>query len=278
MKKLMLFACVVTLAMLLTSCGHNVGLVGIGTGWRVGNGEYGLAYGDGIFGTFVTKDGVKFKAELDSTTGFSYDPSSNTYKGIKSFEYSLPPQITGYAVDFAKDNPDVAKSYYEALVKYYEVKSTDVGAKQHLITEEKSKSATQEVAEILKKAVDAAKGLIKKKTDTEGEEATFQCNGNCNYDDLTGNADITYQLSIAMKLLTYNGYAKKFESTGEYYTTTLEHFVTQLVTHQAKGETTTPLRVKYVTVENGDITRLMYIMIEEDGRRWDVECPSCIGY
>lgn len=278
MKKTMLFVGVVVLAALLSSCGHNVGLVGIGTGWRVGNGEYGLAYGDGIFGTFVTKDGVKFKAELDSTTGFSYDPSSNTYKGIKSFEYSLPPQITGYAVDFAKKNPDVAKSYYEALVKYYEVKSTDVVAKQPLISEEKSKSATQEVADILKKAVDVAKGLINKKTEQEGEQATFQCDGNCNYDDLTGNADITYQLSIAMKLLSYDGYANKFESTGEYYTTTLEHFITQLVTHQAKGATTTPLRVKYVTVKDGVITRLMYVLFDDNGKATDVDCPSCVGY
>ena len=48
------------IAIMLSSCGHNLGLVGIGTGWRVGNGEYGLSYGDGIFGTFVTKDGVQF--------------------------------------------------------------------------------------------------------------------------------------------------------------------------------------------------------------------------
>ena len=107
--------------LLMTSCSHNVGMVGIGTGFRAGGGEYGINYGEGLFGTFVTKDGIRFKAELDSTTGFSYDPSTNSYKGIRAVEYSLPPQITGYAVDFAKENPEVAKAYYEALMKYYGV-------------------------------------------------------------------------------------------------------------------------------------------------------------
>ena len=109
----------------LTSCSHNVGTIGFGTGFRAGSSEYGINYGEGLFGTFVTKDGIRFKAELDSTTGFSYDPSTNSYKGIRSVEYSLPPQITGYAVDFAKDNPEVAKAYYDALMKYYGCGTTE---------------------------------------------------------------------------------------------------------------------------------------------------------
>lgn len=111
--------------MLMTGCSHNVGTIGFGTGFRAGSSEYGINYGEGLFGTFVTKDGIKFRAELDSTTGFSYDPSTNSYKGIRAVEYSLPPQITGYAVDFAKENPEVAKAYYEALMKYYGCGATE---------------------------------------------------------------------------------------------------------------------------------------------------------
>lgn len=119
MKNLIAIAFIATFGiMLMTGCSHNVGTLGIGTGFRAG-GVDGINYGEGLFGTFVTKDGIKFRAELDSTTGFSYDPSTNSYKGIRAVEYSLPPQITGYAVDFAKDNPEVAKAYYDALMKYY---------------------------------------------------------------------------------------------------------------------------------------------------------------
>ena len=252
-------------------------MVGIGTGFRAGGGEYGINYGEGLFGTFVTKDGIRFKAELDSTTGFSYDPSTNSYKGIRSVEYSLPPQITGYAVDFAKENPEVAKAYYEALVKYYDVKKDDVSSNAPLISDEKSESSSSSMADILKKAIDKAKSIVSNKEADEGEGAVFQCNGNCEYDDLTGNSDIEYQLSIAMKLLSYNGYNNKFETTGETYTQSLEHFITQLVQYRALGNKTTPLRVKYVTVKDGDITRLMYIHFNEDGTTEDVDCPSCIA-
>ena len=276
MRNLISVAFVAVFVMLMAGCSHNVGMVGIGTGFRAGGGEYGINYGEGLFGTFVTKDGIKFKAELDSTTGFSYDPSTNSYKGIRSVEYSLPPQITGYAVDFAKDNPEVAKAYYEALSKYYDVRKEDVSSNAPLISDEKSKEATVSIADTIREAIDKAKSIISRKEADGGEGAVFQCDGNCEYSDLTGNSDIEYQLSIAMRLLSYDGHASKFKSTGETYTQTLEHFITQLVQYRALGNRTTPLRVKCVTVRDGVITRLMYICFKDDGTTFDVECPSCV--
>ena len=276
MRNLISVAFVAVFAMLMAGCSHNVGMVGIGTGFRAGGGEYGINYGEGLFGTFVTKDGIRFKAELDSTTGFSYDPSTNSYKGIRSVEYSLPPQITGYAVDFAKDNPEVAKAYYEALSKYYDVRKEDVSSSAPLISDDKSKEATASIADTIREAIDKAKSIISRKEADGGEGAVFQCNGNCEYSDLTGNSDIEYQLSIAMRLLSYDGHASKFKSTGETYTQTLEHFITQLVQYRALGNKTTPMRVKCVTVRDGVITRLMYIYFKDDGTTFDVECPSCV--
>ena len=276
MRNLISVAFVAVFVMLMAGCSHNVGMVGIGTGFRAGGGEYGINYGEGLFGTFVTKDGIKFKAELDSTTGFSYDPTTNSYKGIRSVEYSLPPQITGYAVDFAKDNPEVAKAYYEALSKYYDVRKEDVPSNAPLISDDKSKEATVSIADTIREAIDKARSIISRKEADGGEGAVFQCNGNCEYSDLTGNSDIEYQLSIAMRLLSYDGHASKFKSTGETYTQTLEHFITQLVQYRALGNRTTPLRVKHVTVREGVITRLMYIYFKDDGTTFDVECPSCV--
>ena len=276
MRNLITFAFVAVFVMLMAGCSHNVSTLGIGTGFRAGGSGYGIDYGEGLFGTFVTKDGIRFKAELDSTTGFSYDPTTNSYKGIRSIEYSLPPQITGYAVDFAKDNPEVAKSYYDALAKYYEVRKDDASSKAPLISDDKSKEATTSIADTIREAIDKAKSIISRKEADEGEEAVFQCNGNCEYSDLTGNSDIEYQLSIAMRLLTYDGHANKFKGTGETYTQTLEKFITQLVQYRALGNKTTPLRVKCVTVREGVITRLMYIYFKDDGTTFDVECPSCV--
>ena len=276
MRNLISVAFVAVFVMLMAGCSHNVGMVGIGTGFRAGGGEYGINYGEGLFGTFVTKDGIKFKAELDSTTGFSYDPSTNSYKGIRSVEYSLPPQITGYAVDFARDNPEVAKAYYEALSKYYDVRKEDVSSDAPLISDEKSKEATNSIADTIREAIDKARSIIGRKEADGGDGAVFQCDGNCEYSDLTGNSDIEYQLSIAMRLLSYDGHASRFRSTGETYTQTLEHFITQLVQYRALGNRTTPLRVKHVTVKDGVITRLMYICFKDDGTTFDVECPSCV--
>ena len=276
MRNLISVAFVAVFVMLMAGCSHNVGMVGIGTGFRAGGGEYGINYGEGLFGTFVTKDGIKFKAELDSTTGFSYDPSTNSYKGIRSVEYSLPPQITGYAVDFARDNPEVAKAYYEALSKYYDVRKEDVSSSAPLISDEKSKEATNSIADTIREAIDKAKSIIGRKEADGGEGAVFQCDGNCEYSDLTGNSDIEYQLSIAMRLLSYDGHASRFKSTGETYTQSLHHFITQLVQYRALGNRTTPLRVKHVTVKDGVITRLMYICFKDDGTTFDVECPSCV--
>ena len=274
-KLFMLLTYIVCIAF-FTSCSHNVSTISLGTGFRAGGGEYGINYGEGLFGTFVTKDGIKFKAELDSTTGFSYDPTTNSYKGIRSIEYSLPPQITGYAVDFAKDNPEVAKAYYKALSKYYDVRKDDVSSNAPLISDDKSKEATTSIADTIRKAIDKARSIISKKEADGGEGAVFQCNGDCEYNDLTGNSDIEYQLSIAMRLLSYDGHASKFKSTGETYTQSLEHFITQLVQYRALGNKTTPLRVKHVTVREGVITRLMYIYFKDDGTTFDVECPSCV--
>ena len=69
MRNLISVAFVAVFAMLLMAgCGHNVSTIGIGTGFRAGGSGYGINYGEGLFGTFVTKDGIKFKAEIDSTT------------------------------------------------------------------------------------------------------------------------------------------------------------------------------------------------------------------
>ena len=277
MKNILYIALLGTFVIVFAGCGHNVGMVGIGTGFRVGGGEYGISYGDGLFGTFVAKDGVNFKAELDSTQGFAYDPSSNTYKGIKSVEYSVSPQINGYAVEFAKDNPEVAKAYYEALGKYYETRKQTVIEQKPLISDEKSKEATKSIGEVIKSAIEKAKGLVQGRESDKGEESVFTCDGDCDYSDLTGNSSIDYQLSIAMKLLEYDGDQKKFDDTDERYRTTLEHFITELVAYRSRNHKDTPLRIKYVTVEDKVITKLMYAYFPKDTPSHDVTCPSCVA-
>lgn len=264
------------LVLATSGCGHQAFIAGMGTGFRVGGPEYGVNYGEGFFATLVTRDAVSFKAELDSTQGFSYDPASNTYKGIKSIEYSVGPQANGYSAEFAGKNPEVAKAYYEALGKYYDARK-DAGAVQKpLISDEKSKEASKSISEVIKDALAKAKSIVDGRSSEKGEAAVFSCDGDCDFADLTGNASIEYQLSIATKLLEYDGDQKTFESTGERYKTTLEHFISELVYYRGRGHVNTPLRVKYATVENGVITKLMYAYFPKDAPAREVDCPSCV--
>ena len=276
MKKMLILSAVMSLCLLAASCSHNASLMGVGTSFRVGSGEFSLNYADGLFLNSVSRENVRFQAELDSTVGVTYDPTSGTYKGIKGIELEIGPQLGGYARELGEVSPEALKSYYDALAKYYECRAQQP-APQPKISDEKSTSATTSVTDAVKKALEKAKSIIGKKEEDDGAEAVFQCDGDCEYVNLAGNDDIAYQLSIAMKLLAYDGSSHSMEETGESYKTTLEHFVSENVTYQAAGHDTTPLRVKAVTVKDGVIEKLSYVMRDEDGKDFEVECPSCVA-
>ena len=273
MKKLTTIA-IIAITAFLTSCGHNFFALGLGTEWRAAAAQYGLSYGDGLFATFVTKDGAKFRAELDSTMGVSYDPQTNTYKGIKSLEYSLPPQITGYAVDFARNNPEVAKAYYEMLLKYYEAEGKK-GTGQPLVSDEKSAKATSSIADVVKTALgrlSPAKDNGKDKTDSE----PFACSGDCELTDLWKNDTIAYQSAVATKLLSYADDTTKFEGETQTLKHSLESFLTRMEQLTAKGKMTTQMRVKSAKIEGGKLTAVNYVMIEDDGNTFETHCPECV--
>lgn len=276
MKKTLLVISLFLMSFILTDCGHNIAQWGAGSSFRLGSGEFSLSYTDGLFLNSVNRENTIITAEIDSTVGASYDPVTGTFKGIKSISVETGPQLTGYSVDMATQSPEAMASYYDALKAYYQ--SRGKVSAQPLISDEKSKAATLSVSEVIKAAIAKAKDVVDDYIDSdEGrkEENQFVCDGNCDYSDLTKNPDIAYQLSIAMKLLQYDGDQRTFPSTGERYKTTLEHFISEVIYYQSRGHKNTPLRVKYVTVENKTIVKLMYAYVKRDGTSTDVECPSC---
>lgn len=94
--------------------------------------------------------------------------------------------------------------------------------------------------------------------------------------DVDGNGSIEYQLALAIKLSKMDGKQYAMKGTKETYELTLKHFIVALVEHKAKGDETTPLRIKRATVKDGVITDLMYSVEQEDGSRIEEECPSCV--
>ena len=191
MKKTLIFAAVVCL-FLLASCSHNVSHLGMGSAFRLGSGEFSLSYYDGMFLSSVNRENMRFCAEIDSTVGASYDPVTGTFKGIKSVEVETGPQITGYTADLAKQSPEAVSAYYDALKAYYQSKTPP----QPLISDEKSKEASESVSDILKAAIEKAAGKV-----SEDKEPADNAD---NADDCSdGSCDILPAVSaVASALLT----------------------------------------------------------------------------
>lgn len=175
-----------------SGCGHNVSQVGMGSAFRLGSGEFSLSYTDGLFLNSVNRENMSFEAELDSTVGASYDPVTGTFKGIKSIAVETGPQITGYTADLAKQSPEAVAAYYDALKAYYESKAGKPA--QSLISDEKSKEASESVSDILKAAIEKAAGKA-----SEGKEPAADAD---NADDCSdGSCDILPALGAAASAL-----------------------------------------------------------------------------
>ncbi len=255
---------------LLAGCAHQVGIFGLGTGFRAGGGEYGINYGEGFFGTLVTRGGIKFKVELDSTTGFSYDPTSNTYKGIRSIEYSIQPQLDGYAVKLSKDNPEVAKAYYGALVKYYEMNTP----KSPQISDEKSKSATESITDVIKKAVEKAKEKSGKGEATS-DDWPFKCDGDCELTNLDSIGLREFQTAVAEKLLTYADEATPIHDSDATVKATLDQFLSRMQQYADKDISSVGLRVRRATIKSGILQDVTYVFIDGSSET-ETNCPECI--
>ena len=175
-----------------SGCSHNVSHLGMGSAFRLGSGEFSLSYYDGMFLSSVNRENMRFCAEIDSTVGASYDPVTGSFKGIKSVEVETGPQITGYTADLAKQSPEAVSAYYDALKAYYQSKTPP----QPLISDEKSKEASESVSDILKAAIEKAAGAV-----SEGEKPADNAD---NADDCAdGSCDILPAVSaVASALLT----------------------------------------------------------------------------
>ena len=106
---------------LLFGCGHNTAALVVGTRANIGidpqNATANVSYVDGLSLLDMSRENSAWEVEVDSAVGVKAD-KDGTIKGVKSFKRSIGPQVTGYLVDLAKTNPDLAKEYVEAM-KYY---------------------------------------------------------------------------------------------------------------------------------------------------------------
>lgn len=282
MKKLSILAILAILAaILLVSCSHNASILGVGTSFRLGSGEVSLNYADGLFLNSVSRDNVRFTAELDSTMGVSYDPTSNTYKGIKGISYEVGPQLGGYSKELGEANPEALKAYYDACSAYYEYRKLQESLpaqQKSAISDEKSKDATSGIADVLKKALEKAKSIAGDGGgDADGEytEDPFTCSGDCELTGLDKISSRIYQEAVARKLLTYADDTTKIHGSDSTIKKTLEDFLVVMGKYKARGISSVGLRVRSASIKSDVLQDVVYVFFE-DGSETETNCPECI--
>lgn len=119
---LLYLAGVLLFGLLLTGCSHNTGAFTIGTRVNAGldpqNATANLSYTDGLNVVDVSRENSSWDLEIDADNGVSVDTQNGSIKGVKRIRRDVGPQITGYLVDLAEKDPEMAKLYVESL-KYY---------------------------------------------------------------------------------------------------------------------------------------------------------------
>ena len=119
---LVMLAGVLLFGLLLTGCSHNTGAFTIGTRVNAGldpqNATANLSYTDGLNVVDVSRENSSWDLEIDADNGVSVDTQNGSIKGVKRIRRDVGPQITGYLVDLAEKDPEMAKLYVESL-KYY---------------------------------------------------------------------------------------------------------------------------------------------------------------
>lgn len=127
MKKVMLFAGAVIAAVIMTGCGHNTGTLTIGTRFNAGldpqNATANVSFTDGLNVVDVSRENSSWDISVDADSGVSVDSKSGTIKGVKRIKREVGPQITGYLVDLAKKDPEMARMYIEAVKNYWQYRN-----------------------------------------------------------------------------------------------------------------------------------------------------------
>ena len=248
----------------LASCAkisHNGNLVGVGKVFKIGAGDYGITYVNGL----VAIEGVRENSEMvvETNDGDSFANPASAVKGLRTIRFRTGPQITGYLVDLAGKNADAATAYVGQIPA---LNQAQWDSKQTRPSEAPNLSESRFGTRIPLSGAAAEDAAVE----------LFTCSGDCELTDLWKNDSIAYQSAVATKLLTYADDTTTFD--GE--TTTLKHsleaFLARMEQLTANGKTTTQMRVKCATVKGGVLTYIRYIMIEPDGNQFETNCPECV--
>ena len=112
---LTLIATITLFAAGCTKVSHNANLVGVGKVFKVGAGDYGITYVNGLIGIQAVRENSE--AIVETNDGDSFANPASAVKGLRTIRFRTGPQITGYLVDLSKKNPEAAAQYVKTMPK-----------------------------------------------------------------------------------------------------------------------------------------------------------------
>lgn len=114
---------------LLSGCSHNTSSFTVGTRFNAGldpqNATANFSYTDGLNVVDISRENSSWDMEIDSENGVSIE--NGKVNGVKRIRREVGPQITGYLVDLAETDPDMAKNYVESLKYYWKYRAEQKG-------------------------------------------------------------------------------------------------------------------------------------------------------
>lgn len=124
-KYTLLFIC-----LMLAGCSHNGIVYHSGTYANLGLSpktyDIGVQYFDGEFISVGSRENssVEITYKKDKNT-LDFENAKSEKAGVEKIKYTIGPQITGYLVDLAKENPELATKYITEQLKnntkYYKI-------------------------------------------------------------------------------------------------------------------------------------------------------------
>lgn len=124
-KYTLLFIC-----LMLAGCSHNALVYHNGIYTNIGFSpktyDIGVQYFDGEFISVGSRENssVEITYKKDKNT-LDFENAKSEKAGVEKIKYTIGPQITGYLVDLAKENPELATKYITEQLKnntkYYKI-------------------------------------------------------------------------------------------------------------------------------------------------------------
>jgi len=102
---------------LIAGCSHNPAIFTMGKRTNIGfdpaSMSANISWTDGLNIIDIPRENSSFSIEVDEAMGLKFDPVTNTIQGVKKITRRTGVQVSGYLVELAESNPELAAKYLE---------------------------------------------------------------------------------------------------------------------------------------------------------------------